>query len=191
MLATLKFQDCFVPRENLIGRPGFGNSVALSILSLGRYSVACGSLGIVQACLDASLEYACKVSRFGAELRDHQLIQQMITDMVTDAAASRLLCREVGRMRDEQDPREIQQTFIAKYHASVAAMRAANHAVQIHGANGCSTDYPVERYMRDAKVMEIIEGSTQIQQITIAALEFQQFDQSRSAKEPAPVGLPA
>lgn len=179
MLATLKFQDCFVPRENLIGRPGFGNSVALSALSLGRYSVACGSLGIIQACLDASVAYACKVSRFGVGLKEHQLIQQMITDMVTDVTASRLLCREVGRMRDEQDPHEIQQTFIAKYHASVAAMRAAHHAVQIHGANGCSADYPVERYLRDAKVMEIIEGSTQIQQITIASLAFEQLEQAR------------
>lgn len=182
MLATLKFHDCFVPRENLIGNPGFGNSVALSALSLGRYSVACGSVGIIQACIDASLEYTRKVSRFGAELRGHQLIQQMIADMVTDASASRLLCREAGRMRDEQDPAEIQQIFIAKYHATSAAMRAASSAVQIHGANGCSNDYPVQRYMRDAKVMEIIEGSTQIQQITIASLAFQELGQAKSAQ---------
>lgn len=178
MLATLKFRDCFVPHENLIGRPGFGNSVVLSALSLGRYSVACGSVGIIQACIDASLDYARKVSRFGAELREHQLIQRMVADMVTDASASRLLCREAGRMRDEQDPAEIQQTFIAKYHATSSAMRAANSAVQIHGANGCSSEYPVQRYMRDAKVMEIIEGSTQIQQITIATLAFQEFGQA-------------
>ncbi|PMQ03810.1 Acryloyl-CoA reductase (NADH) [Dyella sp. AD56] len=183
MLATLKFRDCFVPRENLIARPGFGNSVALSALSLGRYSVACGSVGIIQACMDASLEYARKISRFGAELREHQLIQQMVADMVTDASASRLLCREAGRMRDEQDPAEIRQTFIAKYHAASAAMRAANSAVQIHGANGCSSEYPVQRYMRDAKVMEIIEGSTQIQQITIALLAFQELGQAKSAQE--------
>ena len=82
-------------------------------------------------------------------------------------------------MKDDKDPQEIQQTFIAKYFASTAAMRAAGNAVQIHGANGCSPDYPVERYMRDAKVMEIIEGSTQIQEITIASLGFQEFEQQR------------
>lgn len=182
MLATLSFNDCFVPRENLLGRPGFGNSIALSALSLGRYSVACGSVGIAQACLDASLDYAGKVSRFGSELRQHQLVQRMVADMVTDVSASRLLCREAGRMHDEKDPAEIRQTFVAKYHASLAAMRSADNAVQIHGANGCSSEYPVQRYMRDAKVMEIIEGSTQIQQVTIASLAFQELRQARPAQ---------
>lgn len=179
MLAMLTFEKCFVHRDNLLGGPGFGSLVALSALGLGRYSVACGSLGIAQACLDASLEYADKTCRFGVALREHQLIQQMITEMVTDIAASRLLCRSAGVMKDDKDPQEIQQTFIAKYYASTAAMRAASNAVQIHGANGCCADYPVERYMRDAKVMEIIEGSTQIQQTTIASLEFQEFESRR------------
>jgi alkylation response protein AidB-like acyl-CoA dehydrogenase len=180
MLGLLNFEDCFVPTTNMLGRPGFGaNPVALSALGLGRYSVACGSLGIAQACLDASYAYAGKVQRFGASLREHQLIQQMMTQMITDTCAARLLCREAGRMKDDKDPQEIQQTFIAKYFASTAAMRAAGNAVQIHGANGCSPDYPVERYMRDAKVMEIIEGSTQIQEITIASLGFQEFERQR------------
>jgi len=184
MVALLTFKDCLVPRENLVGRPGFGaNPVALSALGLGRYSVACGSLGIAQACLDASYEYASKTKRFGAALKDHQLIQQMITEMITDISASRLLCRLAGSMKDERDPQEIQQTFIAKYYASTAAMRAANKAVQIHGANGCSASYPVERFMRDAKVMEIIEGSTQILQITIASLGFQDFERQRLMTE--------
>ncbi|AKU20914.1 acyl-CoA dehydrogenase family protein [Massilia sp. MB5] len=181
MLALLSFEDCFVHRREMLGRPGFGNVVALSALGFGRYSVACGSVGIAQACLDASLAYADKTVRFGAALREHQLIQQMITDMVTDIAAARLLCQSAGAMIDDKDAREIQHTFIAKYYASTAAMRAANNAVQIHGANGCSSDYPVERYMRDAKVMEIIEGSTQIQQTTIAGLEFQEFERRRRA----------
>ncbi len=184
MLALLTFKDCLVPRENMVGRTGFGaNPVALSALGLGRYSVACGSLGIAQACLDACYEYASKTKRFGAVLRDHQLIQQMMTEMITDVSASRLLCRLAGSMKDEKDPQEIQQTFIAKYFASTAAMRAANAAVQIHGANGCSPFYPVERFMRDAKVMEIIEGSTQIQQITIASLGFQDFERQRLVAE--------
>jgi glutaryl-CoA dehydrogenase (non-decarboxylating) len=180
MLALLTFADCRVSRTNLLGRPGFGaNPVALAALGLGRYSVACGSLGIAQACLDASYDYASTTRRFGGALKSHQLIQQMITQMITDTTASRLLCRLAGDLKDQKDPREIMQTFIAKYFASTAAMRAADSAVQIHGANGCSQEYPVERLMRDAKVMEIIEGSTQIQQITIAELGFQDFERQR------------
>ena len=180
MLGSLSFRECFVPKSALLGRPGFGaNSVALSALGLGRYSVACGSVGIAQAALDASFEYAGRVKTFGVLLREHQLIQRMLTGMITDIAASRALCRLAGALKDNKDPHEIMQTFIAKYHASTAAMRAADNAVQIHGANGCSQDYPVERLMRDAKVMEIIEGSTQIQQITIAGLGYQEFERLR------------
>ena len=184
MLASLHFRNCPVPKSALIGRPGFGAvPVALSALGLGRYSVACGSLGIAQACLDACFEYVNRTHRFGAALKEHQLIQQMITQMITDISASRSLCRLAGALKDDGDPQEIMQTFIAKYHASTAAMRAADNAVQIHGANGCTQEYPVERYMRDAKVMEIIEGSTQIQQITIASLGFQDFERQRAGSE--------
>jgi glutaryl-CoA dehydrogenase (non-decarboxylating) len=189
MLALLSFADCWISRDNLLGQPGFGaNPVALAALGLGRYSVACGSLGIAQACLDASYEYTSTTRRFGVALKSHQLIQQMITGMITDIAASRLLCQWAGELKDQKDPREIMQTFVAKYHASTAAMRAAESAVQIHGANGCSQEYPVERLMRDAKVMEIIEGSTQIQQITIAELGSQDFERQRLDAESASAG---
>lgn len=189
MLALLQFDDCFVSAEHLVGRPGFGNPIAVSALSLGRYSVASGAAGIIQASLDASLAYARRVERFGSRLMDHQLILQMISRMVTDLTSTRLLNREVGRLRDAGDSGEARLAFMAKYHASTAAMRAADNAVQIHGANGCSADYPVERYLRDAKVAEIIEGSTQIQEITIAALEFQAH--SSQAAAPSMVPSPA
>jgi glutaryl-CoA dehydrogenase (non-decarboxylating) len=189
MLALLTFEDCIVPKENLIGGRGFGaSSVALTALGLGRYSVACGCLGIAQACLEACLDYTTKQHRFGSALREHQLIQQLITNMITETEAARLLCRQAGCLKDQRDPREIMLTFIAKYYASTTAMKAAVNAVQIHGANGCSSDYPVERYMRDAKIMEIIEGSSQIQQMTIAKLGFQAFDQSHTQE--ATVTLP-
>jgi glutaryl-CoA dehydrogenase (non-decarboxylating) len=181
MLALLNLEDCWVSSAQVIGRIGFGaNPVALSALGLGRYSVACGSLGIAQACLDACYSHASRTQRFGVALKDHQLIQEMMSDMMTDVAASRLLCRLAGSLKDKKDPQEILQTFIAKYHASRSAMRAATNAVQIHGANGCSPDCSVERLFRDAKVMEIIEGSNQIQQITIANLGFQEFERQRS-----------
>lgn len=181
MLALVSLEDCWVSSAQVIGRIGFGaNPVALSALGLGRYSVACGSLGIAQACLDACYSHASRTQRFGVALKDHQLIQQMMSDMMTDVAASRLLCRLAGSLKDKKDPQEIVQTFIAKYHASRSAMRAATDAVQIHGANGCSPDCSVERLFRDAKVMEIIEGSNQIQQITIANLGFQEFERQGS-----------
>ncbi|HEV2620308.1 MAG TPA: acyl-CoA dehydrogenase family protein [Acidobacteriaceae bacterium] len=179
MLALVTFKQCRVPKENMIGRPGFGATVAQTALGLGRYSVACGAVGIAQACLDACYAYANSTRRFGALLKEHQLIQQMISDTITDAVAARLLCRHAGAMRECGDFQDIMHTFIAKYHASAAAMRAADRAVQIHGANGVSPSYPVERLMRDAKIMEIIEGSTQIQQITIAGLGFQEFDRQK------------
>lgn len=179
MIALVTFKHCQVPKQNMIGRPGFGGTVAQTALGLGRYSVACGAVGIAQACLDACYAYANSTKRFGALLKDHQLIQHMISDIITDTVAARLLCRHAGAMRESGDFQDIMHTFIAKYHASTAAMRAADRAVQIHGANGCSHSYPVERLMRDAKIMEIIEGSTQIQQITIASLGFQEFDRQK------------
>lgn len=174
MLAELHLRDCRVPKENLIGGRGFGlASVATSALDIGRYSVACGCVGIIQACLDASLHYTSERKQFGTYLKDHQLIQQMITDMITNAEAARLLCYQAGYQKDVGNPSTIMETWIAKYFASVAASKAASDAMQIHGANGCSNDYSVQRYWRDARVMEIIEGSTQIQQITIAASGYQ------------------
>ena len=95
--------------------------------------------------------------------------------MIVDVRAARLLCLRSGWLRDAGDPGAFMETMAAKYFASRLAARAANDAVQIHGANGCSEDYPVGRYLRDAKVMEIIEGSTQIQQITLPLFEFQEF----------------
>src|SRR5262249_40203204 len=148
---------------------GFGlMSVALTALGLGRYSVAWGCVGIAQACLDACVRYASQRRQFGSLLKEHQLIQEMIAEMTTNLKAARLLCYQVGYLKGEGDPQEITETFVAKYFASRAAMRAAVDAVQIHGANGCAGEYPAQRYLRDAKVMEIIEGSHQISQLVIA-----------------------
>jgi glutaryl-CoA dehydrogenase (non-decarboxylating) len=155
---------------------GFGLShVLATALEHGRYSVAWGSVGIGQACLDAALDYARKRRQFGKPLADHQLIRAMLTDMITQVRAARLLCLRAGHLRDTGDPGAFMETMVAKYFASTVAARAAADAVQIHGANGCSADYPVARYLRDSKVMEIIEGSTQIQQITISQFDLQEF----------------
>jgi hypothetical protein len=169
MLAQLRFEDCRVPEANLLGRVGFGfTHVASAALDLGRYSVACGSVGIGQACLDASMDYASERVQFGAAIKQHQLVRRMLTDMLTQVRAARLLCLRAGTLKQQEDPRGTLETLIAKYFASTTAVRVASDAVQIHGANGCTADYPVARLLRDAKVMEIIEGSTQIQQVAIA-----------------------
>src|SRR5579875_432245 len=169
MAAVLHMQECKIRKENLVGGVGFGlASVASVALDIGRYSVAWGCVGIAQACLEACLQYTSERKQFGVYLKDHQLIQQMITEMITNVKAARLLCWQAGYLKDTGDSDTVMETWIAKYFASITAMKAANAAVQIHGANGCSDEYPVQRYLRDAKIMEIIEGSTQIQQITIA-----------------------
>lgn len=168
-LAELELAGCRVPERHLVGRLGFGFShVAATALELGRYSVAWGSVGIAQASLDASLEYTAERRQFGVPLGGHQLVRRMLTEMIVETRAARLLCFRAGTLRELGDPGATMETMIAKYHASRAAVRIASDAVQLHGANGLSDAYPVARYLRDAKVMEVIEGSTQIQQITIA-----------------------
>lgn len=185
MLAELDLHDCEVSAESMLGRPGFGlTAVAASALELGRYSVAWGCVGLTQACLDASLSYADKREQFGVRLRDHQLIQRMLADMATNTSAARLLCQQAGWLRDLGDQQGVHATWLAKYFASTTAFRSATDAVQVHGAHGCGEEYPVQRYMRDAKVMEIIEGSTQLQQTTIAQSSY--HGAARTAAVPQP-----
>ncbi len=176
MLAELHFDDCRIAKNRLVGREGFGFShVASLALDFGRYTVAWGCVGIARACLEAAVRYANQRQQFGAYLREHQLIQQMITDMITNVKAARLLCCQAGYLKDTGAPEAILETSIAKYFAATMATKAASDAVQIHGASGCSNEYSVQRYWRDARVMEIIEGSTQMQQIMIATHGSQEF----------------
>jgi glutaryl-CoA dehydrogenase (non-decarboxylating) len=169
MLAELHLEHCRVPATHLVGRPGFGwGAVAGLALDHGRYSVAWGCVGQAQACLDASLAYAGQRRQFGAALLEYQLVQQMMADMATTTVAARWLCYRAGYLRQVGDPEAVPATSMAKYAASTGASRVAADAVQIHGANGFTADYPVERHWRDAKIMEIIEGSTQMQQVMIA-----------------------
>lgn len=175
MLAELHLDDCRISQENLVCRQGFGFShVASSALDYGRYSVAWGCVGIAQACLEACLQYTSQRKQFELYLKEHPLIRQMITEMIVNVKAARLLCYQAGCLKDVGDPKSIMETSIAKYFASTMATKVANNAVQIHGANGCSSEYSVQRYLRDAKIMEIIEGSTQMQQLTIAEYGYQE-----------------
>ncbi|HLJ86735.1 MAG TPA: acyl-CoA dehydrogenase family protein [Candidatus Angelobacter sp.] len=176
LLAQLDLHECRIPKSHLVGRIGFGlTHVVATVLDHGRYSVAWGSVGIAQACLDACLDYTSQRKQFGRELRDHQLVQQKLTDMIASTRAARLLCYRAGYLRETQDPGATAETLLAKYFASRAAVNAANDAVHLHGANGLTEEYEVARYLRDAKVMEIIEGSTEIQQITIPKFSFSEL----------------
>ncbi len=176
LLAELKLEQCRIPRRYLVGKAGFGLSHVVSgVLDHGRYSVAWGCVGIAQACLDASLSYTTDRRQFGAAIREHQLVQRRLTEMIANTRAARLLCYHAGHLREIADPGAMAETMVAKYFASQVAVKAANDAVQLHGANGLTEQYSVARYLRDAKVMEVIEGSTEIQQITIPRLAFSEL----------------
>jgi glutaryl-CoA dehydrogenase (non-decarboxylating) len=169
MMANLQLDECEIPKENRIGGIGFGlSAVGSAALDIGRYSVACGCVGVAQACLDASIEHASHRKQYGVLLKEHQLIQKMITEMVVNTSAARGLCYRAGALKDAGDSRTMIETFIAKYFASKTAQQAATDAVQIHGALGCSPESSVQRYYRDVKIAEIIEGSSQILEINIA-----------------------
>ncbi|MBE9913474.1 acyl-CoA dehydrogenase [Paenibacillus donghaensis] len=169
MIAELRFDNCALSSSQLIGKVGYGfTHIANYALDEGRYTTACGSVGLAQACLEHSLSYANERTQFGEPLRKHQLVQKMLSEMITETKAAHELCAAAGRMREIGDPSAITDTLTAKYYASKAAVHAADHALQIHGASGCVHGNPVERFYRDAKIMEIIEGTSQMHEIQIA-----------------------
>ena len=190
-IADVHLRGCRVPGDHLVGRIGFGFShVASAALDHGRYCIAWGCLGLSQAALEACLDYTSTRTQFGALLKTHQLIQEMIADMFTQISAGRMLCYRAAYLKAQGDPNLIMETSIAKYFTSRLAVKVALDAVQIHGANGCSDAYPVQRYLRDAKVMEIIEGSNQMQQIIISKHGYHDHNsQRRAARQAAGGGM--
>ena len=176
MLVELILTNCKINEHNIIGRVGFGFShVANTALDFGRFAIAWGAIGLGQACLNASLDYSNKRKQFGVHIRKHQLIQKIIADMTVNLNAARALCIQAAHLKKEGEPDLIMETSIAKYFSSRMAVKAANDAMQIHGANGYSQEFPIQRYLRDAKVLEVIEGSSQIQQIIISQYAHQRF----------------
>jgi glutaryl-CoA dehydrogenase (non-decarboxylating) len=188
LMGEVRLDECRVPADAVLGPVGRGfGTVATHALEFGRYSVACGCVGIAQACLDESLRHTGNRWQGGALIKDHQLVRRLLTDMATDVAAARLLCRQAGALRAAGDLAAPLATWMAKYFAAAAANRAARETVQIHGAAGCLDGHPAARLFRDAKVMEIIEGSTQIQQVVIADLVRQ--DHRRVPDLPSALGV--
>lgn len=168
--AELFLANVEVTDDALMGEVGDGFKVAMSALDNGRYSVGAGCLGIAQGSLEASVAYAKERHTFGKPIAAHQLVQDMIARMVVDIDASRLLLYRAGELKNAGKPNTC-ETSIAKYYCSEAAFRCANDAIQIHGGMGYSNEYPVERYMRDARVATIYEGTSQIQKLIIAGFE--------------------
>ncbi len=168
--AELFLADVEAPGDALLGEVGDGFKIAMSALDNGRYSVGAGCLGIAQGSLEASVAYAKERHTFGKPIAAHQLVQDMIARMVVDIDASRLLLYRAGELKNAGRP-NTRETSIAKYYCTEAALRCANDAIQIHGGMGYSNEYPVERYMRDARVATIYEGTSQIQKLIIAGYE--------------------
>jgi glutaryl-CoA dehydrogenase (non-decarboxylating) len=156
-----KMDEVEVPEENLVGRPGEGFTIAMFALDQGRYTVAAGATGLVRACRDASVRYALERKAFGVEIGRHQLVKAMIAQMESDYEASRLLWLRAGWLKNE-GRRSTRETSLAKWFATVASERAAGDAVEVHGANGYSDEYPVGRFYRNAKGAVIYEGTREI-----------------------------
>jgi len=164
--AELSLSDVEVPEEAMMGEIGDGFKVAMTALDSGRFSVASGCVGISQGCVNASVQYAKEREQFGRPIASFQLVQAMLADMIVDTEAARGLVWKAGWLKDTGKP-STTETSIAKLFATEAAVRNANLAIQVHGGSGYVDDHPVERYLRDARVATLYEGTSQIQKLII------------------------
>jgi len=181
----ISFQDVQVPAENMIGQEGEGFKVTMSAFDSGRYTVAAGATGLIRAALNSSTNYADQRRAFGEKISDLQLIQAKIARMALDYQASRLLYLKAGWMKN-QGIRNTRETSAAKWYATEASFQAASEAIQIHGAYGFSDEYPVERYLRNAKGALIYEGSSEIQALIQADYALDRRHDKKLRKESPP-----
>lgn len=164
----LVFENCRVPKENMLGQDGMGYKIVMATLDGGRIGIASQALGLAQGAFDQALEYSKQREQFGKPISANQGLQWMLADMATRIEAARLLVYQAAYLKDSGMPYG-KQSAMAKLYASEAAMWVTTKAVQIHGGYGYSREYPVERMMRDAKITEIYEGTSEVQRIVIAA----------------------
>ncbi|UCH96568.1 MAG: acyl-CoA dehydrogenase family protein [Candidatus Aminicenantes bacterium] len=175
-IALIELENVEVPPENLLAKEGSGFTyIVNTALDCGRYSIAWGGLGLCQEALEAMVSYSRKRKQFGKKLYNFQLVQGIIGDAVTKVHAGRALCLRAGELRKKGDANAVMETTIAKYYTSKIAMEITTDAVQIHGGNGCYNRFPVERLFREAKILEIIEGTSQVQQEIIANYGLRQY----------------
>ena len=161
------FEDCKLPASSVLGNEGEGFQIAMKTLDSGRIAVAAQAVGIAQGALDASVDYSKERKAFGDSISSFQGIQFMLADMATRIEASRMLTYRAALMRDRGE-KHTKYSAMAKLHAAETSMWVTTKAIQIHGGNGYTTDYPVERFFRDAKITEIYEGTSEIQRLVIA-----------------------
>jgi hypothetical protein len=164
--AEISLDAVEVGEDAMLGEIGDGFKVAMSALENGRYSVAAGCVGICEGCVQSSVSYAKERKQFGVPLARFQLVQEMIAQMILKRDASRMLVLRSGLLKDEGKP-NLMETSVAKLYATESAVECANLAIQVHGGAGYVDDYPVERYLRDARVTTLYEGTSQIQKLII------------------------
>ncbi len=183
-IAEVFFDNVRVPKRNLVGRLGMGFSfVANTALFYGRYSIAWAGVALAHAAVEEMATYARTREQFGKKIGQHQLVQGLIADAVTSLHLARSTCEKVAMLRIAEDDEAIMETNIAKYFTSKIAMDITTNAVQVFGGNGCWNIYPVERLFREAKVLEIIEGTSQIQQVMIAEYGIKRYYRALSKVE--------
>jgi butyryl-CoA dehydrogenase len=165
---SMFFEDMRVPAKNILGKEGEGFKVAMSTLDGGRIGIAAQALGIARAAFEEAVKYSGERQTFGKPIRDHQAIQFMLADMATEIDAARLLVLQAALLKDK-GVRHSAESAMAKLYASEMASRVANKALQIHGGMGYSKEMDAERHVRDARITEIYEGTSEIQRIVISA----------------------
>jgi alkylation response protein AidB-like acyl-CoA dehydrogenase len=163
----LVFEDCRIPAENILGKPGEGFKVAMTGLDCGRIGIAAQSVGVAQACMDESISYMHNREAFGRPISDFQGLRWKIADMAAEIDAARLLCLNAASLKD-QGKRYTREASMAKLYASEMVNRVAGQAIQIHGGYGYCSEYPMERHYRDARVFTIYEGTSEIQRLVIS-----------------------
>ena len=165
--ASVVFEDCYVPEENLLGTEGEGFLQCMQVLDGGRISIAALSVGIAQGAYEAAVKYAKERQQFGRPISDFQAIQFKLADMATQTEAARLLTLQAAAMKDA-GKKTTQQSAMAKLFASETAVKVSEESVQIHGGYGYTKDYPAEKYWRDSKLCTIGEGTSEVQRLVIA-----------------------
>jgi butyryl-CoA dehydrogenase len=164
----LIFDECKVAKENILGEEGQGFKIALNTIDTSRIDIGAQSVGIAQASLDAAVQYSKERKTFGKPICEYEMIQAKLAEMASRIDAARLLVYRAAAIKDNGGKKYTKEAAMAKYMASEAVMYSVREAVQIYGGYGYTKDYPVERFYRDAKVMEIYEGTSEIQKIVIA-----------------------
>ncbi len=182
----MAFNNVRIPAENRIGEEGEGFKIAMSCIDQGRFTVGAGAVGLTRAALDASVSYANERETFGVAIGKHQLVQQMIAKMVAGEAASRLLVMQAAECKN-RGVRNTKETSLAKWYACDVALQSADDAVQVHGSYGYSNEYPVERFLRNARGAVIYEGTREVHTLLQAeyALGYREDRPLRCPQPPA------